>query len=162
MSYQRRGLGATAPANLAPVISSAAAKYGISPDLLTAVISQESSFNPNAVSPAGAQGLMQMMPATAAQYGVSNSFDPAQSIDGGAHYLSDLLKQYNGDTTLALAAYNAGPGNVAKYGGVPPFTETINYVKSIVSKLLGTPVGSFQLVLPTHPPAGEPPTPAAT
>lgn len=112
-------------------IDASASRYNVDPSLVRAVIARESSFDPNAVSPTGAQGLMQLEPATAATYGVNNLTDPAQNIDGGTHYLSDLLKQYNGNLDLALAAYNAGPGNVASYGGVPPFSQS--YVDNVKS-----------------------------
>lgn len=115
-------------------IVAAANRYGIDPSLALAVAQTESSMNPSAVSGSGAIGLFQLMPSTAAGLGV-NPNDPLQNIDGGVKYLSQLLGQYNGDTTLALAAYNAGPGNVNKYGGVPPFVETQNYVAKILAML---------------------------
>ena len=96
-----------------------------------AVGKAESGFNPDAVSSAGAQGVMQLMPSTAAALGVENAFDARSNIMGGAKYLSQKLQQYNGDIDLTLAAYNAGSGNVEKYGGVPPFDETINYIRRI-------------------------------
>lgn len=114
------------------IFERAAAKYNISIDLLKAVAKAESNFNPNAVSKAGAQGVMQLMPATAKELGVVNSFDPEQNIMGGAKYLSGLLKKYDGDVKLSLAAYNAGSGNVRKYGGIPPFKETQNYVVKVM------------------------------
>lgn len=125
---------ATAPSgSLASIINTTAEKYNLPPSLLSAVIQQESGFNPNAVSSAGAQGLMQLMPSTAQSLGVSNAFDPAQNVDAGASYLRQLLNQFGGSVPLALAAYNAGPGAVSKYQGVPPYAETQNYVQSILN-----------------------------
>ncbi|WP_036506604.1 transglycosylase SLT domain-containing protein [Nocardioides sp. URHA0020] len=118
----------------ASLFDSAASKYGVSADLLAAVAKQESGYNPHATSPAGAQGLMQLMPSTAKSLGVSDTFDPAQSVDGAARLLSSLLDRF-GSTKLALAAYNAGPGAVLRYHGVPPYAETQNYVRSIMSTL---------------------------
>jgi soluble lytic murein transglycosylase-like protein len=115
------------------LINRASDKYNLPADLLKKVIQTESNFDPNVVSSAGAQGLMQLMPATAKWLGVTNPFDPAQNIEGGSKYLHNMLDKYNGDVTLALAAYNAGPGNVDKFGGVPPFEETQNYIKKILS-----------------------------
>jgi peptidoglycan DL-endopeptidase CwlO len=114
------------------LFSRAASRYGVDASLLAAVASQESGFNSSAVSPAGAQGLMQFMPATAAGLGV-NPLDPGSAIDGAARYLSSLKKQF-GSTELALAAYNAGPGTVSRYGGIPPYSETQNYVRAVMSK----------------------------
>lgn len=116
----------------ADLFAKAGARYGVDASLLAAVASQESSFNASAVSPAGAQGLMQFMPATAKGLGV-NPLDPNSAIDGAARYLSSLTKQF-GSTDLALAAYNAGPGTVSRYGGIPPYSETQNYVRSVMSK----------------------------
>jgi soluble lytic murein transglycosylase-like protein len=118
---------------LESIFAKAATTYGISENLLKAVAKAESDFDTNAVSSAGAQGIMQLMPATAKALGVTNAFDPEQNIMGGAKYLSQMLERYDGDTTLALAAYNAGPGNVKKYGGVPPFKSTQNYIKKVLS-----------------------------
>jgi len=114
------------------LIDSAAAKNGIDPALLKAVIQAESGFNTNAMSGAGAKGLMQLMPGTARALGVSDPFDAAQSIEGGARYLKQQITRF-GDESLALAAYNAGPGAVLKHGGVPPFRETQNYVSKVLS-----------------------------
>ena len=107
------------------------AEHGVDPRLLAAVAKAESSLRPDAVSPAGAQGLMQLMPSTARGLGV-DPLDPAQAVDGAARLLSDHLRRYDGNTELALAAYNAGPGAVARYGGIPPYTETQNYVRRVL------------------------------
>ncbi|WP_099468403.1 lytic transglycosylase domain-containing protein [Konateibacter massiliensis] len=116
---------------LSDIFERAASKYNISVDLLKAVGKQESNFNPNAVSRCGAQGVMQLMPATAASLGVTDSFDAEQNIMGGAKYLSSLLDTYDGNVSFALAAYNAGGNNVNKYGGIPPFKETQDYVVKV-------------------------------
>jgi soluble lytic murein transglycosylase-like protein len=112
-------------------ITAAAKKHGIDPALLAGLVKQESGFNPNAGSPAGARGLTQLMPGTAAGLGVTNVLDPVQNLDGGAKYLRQQLDAFGGDVTRALAAYNAGPGAVQRYGGVPPYAETQNYVRIV-------------------------------
>ena len=112
-------------------IAEAAEKYNVDPALIQAIIMTESSFNPEAVSRRGAQGLMQLMPATAKSLGVSNSLDPGANIDGGVRYFRSLLDRFEGDVRLSLAAYNAGAGNVRAYGGIPPFRETQDYIKKI-------------------------------
>jgi soluble lytic murein transglycosylase-like protein len=114
------------------LIETSARRYGVDPALLAALVKQESNFNPNAKSGAGAKGLTQLMDATARGLGVTDSFDPVQSLDGGARFLGGLLKQFKGNESLALAAYNAGPGAVQKYGGIPPYEETQRYVPKVL------------------------------
>jgi soluble lytic murein transglycosylase-like protein len=114
------------------VVDDASAAYHLDPDLVNSVIHAESGFNSRAVSPNGARGLMQLMPATASQLGVDDAFDPQANVEGGSHYLRELLERYNFDLVKALAAYNAGPGRVEQYQGVPPFRETRAYVARIV------------------------------
>ena len=121
------------PEDLYSIFEQAAQTFGVSVNLLTAIARAESNFNANAVSSAGAVGIMQLMPETAASLGVTNSYDATENIMGGAKYIAQLLEKYNGNTSLALAAYNAGSGNVDKYGGIPPFTETQNYVQKVLS-----------------------------
>lgn len=116
------------------IIRAAASRYQLPESLVRAVVHTESNYNPRAVSRAGAMGLMQLMPRTARSLGVKDAFDPAQSIHGGARYLRLLANRYGGDMVLVLAAYNAGAGNVEKYGGVPPFEETRAYVRSVLRR----------------------------
>jgi len=118
--------------DLNEVVDQASGRYRLDPDLVNSVIKAESGFNVRAVSPKGAQGLMQLMPGTASQLGVPNAFDPEANVDGGTRYLRELLERYNFDMVKALAAYNAGPQRVEQFGGVPPYRETRAYVARIV------------------------------
>lgn len=122
-------------ATLNSLVSGASRTHAVSAALISAVIATESHGDPSAISRAGAQGIMQLMPATSVQYRVTNPFDPAQSIDGGAHYLHDLLLRYHGNVTLAVAAYNAGPGAVDAAHGVPAFAETRAYVARVAAAM---------------------------
>jgi hypothetical protein len=124
-------------------VQQAAAKYEIEPDLIHAVIKTESNGNQRAVSRKGAMGLMQLMPSTAYDMNVVNPFDPEENIEGGTKYLRQLLEKFNGDLTLALAAYNAGPKTVEKYGNVPPISETRQYVKKIIALFKGNSSYNF-------------------
>jgi soluble lytic murein transglycosylase-like protein len=118
----------------AKFISDSAQVHGVAPELVASVIAVESNFNPNAVSWRSARGLMQLMPQTAARFGVTKAFDPKQNIEGGTRYLKELLLRYNGDLNLTLAAYNAGPDRVERYGSIPPFRETRDYVRRVAEK----------------------------
>ncbi len=130
MSLGRKGRPAP-PEEIGHLVEEVSRRYAVDPALVTTVISVESGFNQRAVSPKGARGLMQLMPETARQYGVSDAHDPRQNIEGGVAYLTDLLRQYGGDMRLALAAYNAGPEAVARASGVPSFAETRAYIRKI-------------------------------
>ena len=126
------GTGSGSPTQFDSIIKEASEKYHVDPALIKAVIKQESAFNPQATSVCGAQGLMQLMPETASDLGVKNAYDPKDNIMGGAKYLGQLMEMFNGDMTKTIAAYNAGPGSVQQYGGVPPYQETQNYVDKVL------------------------------
>lgn len=126
------GSGASA-GGYSSIIDAAAAQYGLDPAILTGLVHQESGFDPNAVSSAGAEGLTQVMPENFAADGITNPFDPTQSIDGGAKQLSEDLQEFGGNYTDALAAYNAGSAAVTRYGGVPPYAQTQNYVQDVLA-----------------------------
>jgi hypothetical protein len=136
------------------LVEAAAKRYNVDADLITSVIAVESNFDPKAVSRKNAHGLMQLLPETAAHLGVKNIDDPAENIDAGTRYLRDLLQKYNNDLALALAAYNAGPDKVQLYGRVPPYAETISYVRRVKS---GYATGKSKAAAKTPAPA-----PAAT
>lgn len=121
------------PSELEPYFKEASEKYNVDINLLKVIAKAESNFNPNAVSSAGALGVMQLMPSTASSLGISNAYNARENIMGGAQVIASNLKKYNGDISLALAAYNAGSGNVDKYGGIPPFKETQNYVNKVMN-----------------------------
>lgn len=132
-SVKLEASGLSCSAQLDAIFDEAASKYGVDAKFLKAIAKCESDFSTECTSSSGAMGIMQLMPQTAASLGVTNAYDPYQNIMGGARYISEKLAQYNGDKSLALAAYNAGSGNVAKYGGIPPFKETQNYVAKVMA-----------------------------
>ena len=132
-SVRLEASGLSCSAQLDAIFDEASSKYGVDAKFLKAIAKCESDFSTECTSHSGAMGIMQLMPQTAASLGVTNAYDPYQNIMGGARYISEKLAQYNGDKSLALAAYNAGSGNVAKYGGIPPFKETQNYVAKVMA-----------------------------
>lgn len=132
LSTQSGGRGLDS-VSVRPFVQEAATQHGVDPALIEAVIKQESSYNPSAESSCGAQGLMQLMPETAKELGVTNSLDPRENVLGGTKYLSQLLRRFDGNLTKTIAAYNAGPGAVERYGGVPPYAETQDYVQKVLN-----------------------------
>ena len=136
VSFERRDVyaaGGVSRAAIDRIIGASAAEFGVDPALVRAIVYNESAFDPGATSGAGARGLMQLMPATAASLGVSDAYDPAQNVRGGTRYLRELLDRFH-DVALAVAAYNAGPAAVERYGGVPPYVETRNYVRAVLGR----------------------------
>jgi hypothetical protein len=146
---------ATGP--FADLIEVAAKRYSVDVDLITSVIAAESNFNPKAVSRRDARGLMQLLPVTAARLGVRDIFDPKENIDAGTRYLSELLKLYENDLALALAAYNAGPERVQRYGRVPPFSETLSYVRRVKKTYQHRKSGAAHRALTQTPSVAAPP-----
>ena len=132
-SLSKKGKAPLIESDYDDLLKQAAKRYGVDYSLVRAVVHAESAFKPKAISPKGAQGLMQLMPTTAKRFGVKDSFIPAQNIDGGVQYLARLHKDFAGNKKLLIAAYNAGENAVKKYGGIPPFKETVHYVKKVVS-----------------------------
>jgi len=130
LPYAPHALG---PEQIHALVADASSRNGVSPALVNAIVMAESAGDPAAISPAGAQGLMQLMPATSATCGLGNAFDPAANVDCGSRYLRDLLTRYNNNVNLAVAAYNAGPGAVDSYHGIPPFAETRAYVARVIT-----------------------------
>jgi Transglycosylase SLT domain len=142
------------------VVNSASANYHLDPDLVNSVIHAESGFHAHAVSPKGARGLMQLMPGTASQLGVNDAFDPQANVEGGSHYLRELLERYNFDLVKALAAYNAGPERVEQYQGVPPFRETRAYVARIVHEYNTKKIAQEKAAAKLKPVATKAPSPS--
>ena len=142
------------------IVKAVAAKYNVDADLITSVIAAESNFDPKAVSKKNASGLMQLLPETAARFGVQNIFDPQENIDAGTHYLRDLLQRYNNDLVLALAAYNAGPEKVQQFGTVPPYRETVSYIRRVKRSYEKSKAG-LTLEKSPAPPAKKKATPSA-
>jgi Transglycosylase SLT domain len=153
----------SASVTLDQAIAAGSERYRIDPDLISSVIRAESNYNAHAISPKGAQGLMQLMPKTASNLGVSNPFDPQANVDGGTRYLRELIERYNFDLVKALAAYNAGPKRVEQYGGVPPYRETRAYVARIVRDFNKKKIAQQKLAkksLPATSPSAKPPVQA--
>ena len=143
-------VAATAP--FREIVKAAALHYSVDADLISSVIAAESNFDPKAISKKNARGLMQLLPSTAARFGVQNIFDPKENIDAGTHYLRDLLQRYNNDLALALAAYNAGPERVQKFGRVPPYAETASYIRRVKRAYEKSKAGlTFETAIPSTP-----------
>ena len=128
-----QGMNVIPPPQIDAMVNTNAAQFGVDPSLIKAIIANESGFDASATSKTGAQGLMQLEPDTAAGLGVDNAYDPSQNISGGTRYIRSLIERFHGDLRLAIAAYNAGPGAVEKYGGIPPYAETQNYVQNVLA-----------------------------
>ena len=154
-----RPVEATAP--FRELVEAAAARYSVDADLISSVIAAESNFDPKAVSKKNARGLMQLLPETAARFGVQNVFDPQENIDAGTHYLSVLLARYNNDLVLALAAYNAGPERVLQFGRVPPYPETVSYIRRVKRSYEKSKSGPTLEAVPS-PPANKKVAPPAS
>ena len=150
---------AVAKAPFRDLIEAAASRYNVDAELIASVIAAESNFDPKAISRRNARGLMQLLPTTAARFGVHNIFDPAENIDAGTRYLGELLHRYDNDLILALAAYNAGPQRVQKYGTVPPFPETLSYVRRVKRTYDQRKIPAPPTLMPKTASPGSPPSP---
>jgi len=160
VSIQPAPATAPDPQTVPDLVTSTSQRYRLDPDLVNSVIHAESGFNPHAISPKGAQGLMQLMPGTSLRLGVRNAFDPSANVDGGTRYLRELLVRYNFDMIKALAAYNAGPERVERYAGVPPYRETRAYVARIVRDFNRKKLAERKLAAAKNPVPSSKPAPA--
>jgi soluble lytic murein transglycosylase-like protein len=140
-----------ATSTIAEIVKAAAARYNVDAELINSVIAAESNFDPKAISRKNARGLMQLLPETATHFGVQNVFDPKENVDAGTHYLRDLLQLYNNDLVLALAAYNAGPEKVQQFGRVPPYAETVSYVRRVKRGYEKSKSGAAPVISPKSP-----------